>query len=164
MIVLGIDGSLRGTGLAVLDWAGTKGNALHGEVVKVPAKERPSECLRRIRERLDALLAEYRPETAAIEGGFYFAKNPKTALVLGEVRGVCIAECAAAGVPIFEYSPSRAKQNVVGWGQAPKDQVARMVMSMLSMAECPPDDVTDAFAIALCHAHMSRGLAAQTPL
>ncbi len=164
MIVLGIDGSLRGTGLAVLDWAGTQGRALHGEVVKVPQKERHSECLRRIRERVEALLAEYHPEAAAIEGGFYFAKNPKTALVLGEVRGACISACAAAGVPIFEYSPKRAKQNITGWGQAPKEQVARMVMSMLSMTECPADDVTDAYALALCHTHMARGLSAVEPL
>ena len=163
MIILGIDGSLRGTGLAVIEWEGNHGRALHGEVVRVPAKEPHSECLRRIRERVEALIAEYGVEAAALEAGFCF-RNAKTSLVLGEVRGACISACAAAGVPIFEYSPKRAKQNITGWGQAPKEQVARMVMSMLSMSECPPDDVTDAYAIALCHTHMARGLSAVEPL
>lgn len=163
MIVLGIDASLRGTGLAILDWEGNRGRAIHGEVVKVPQKYPHSECLRRIRDRVETLIAAHHPAEAAIEGGFFF-KNPKVALVLGEVRGTVISACAVAAVPVYEYSPRRAKQNVTGWGAAPKDQVARMVMAMLSMTETPSDDVTDAFAIALCHVHARRGLAAVTPL
>ena len=164
MIILGIDGSLRGTGLAVIDWEGNHGRALHGEVVRVPAKELHSECLRRIRERVEALIAEYGVEAAALEAGFCF-RNAKTSLVLGEVRGVAISSCAAAGVPICEYAPSRAKQNVTGWGKAPKDQVARMAMLLLGMAPGEMDDnITDAYAIALCHAHGLKGVAPPEPL
>ena len=163
MRVLGIDASLRGTGLAVVEMQGSRGRALHWEVVKISAKAPHSECLRALRERVDAVLAAQRPDAAAIEGGFFF-KNAKVAMVLGEVRGVAIAGCAAAGVGVYEYSPRRAKQNVTGWGAAPKEQVARMVTAVLGLAEPPPPDAADAFAIALCHAQSARGPFGGEPL
>lgn len=163
MKVLGIDASLRGTGLAVVEVAGARAAARHWEVVKIPARAPHSECLGTLRARLDAVLAAHRPDAAAIEGGFFF-KNAKVALVLGEVRGVAIAGCAAAGVPVYEYSPRRAKQNITGWGAAPKEQVARMVKSVLGLAETPPPDATDALALALCHAHTNRGLRPGEPV
>ena len=157
MKVLGIDASLRGTGLAVVEQRGSRAAAPHWEVVKLPPAAPHSACLKAIRERIDAVLAAHRPEAAALEGGF-FCKNAKVAMVLGEVRGVAISCCAAAGVPVFEYSPRRAKQNVTGWGAAPKEQVAKMVKSVLGLAEAPPADATDAMALALCHAQSSRGI------
>jgi crossover junction endodeoxyribonuclease RuvC len=163
MKILGIDASLRGTGLAVIEQAGARPGARHWEVVKVSAKAPHSECLRRIRERLDAVLAEHRPEAAALEGGFFF-KNAKVAMVLGEVRGTAISACAAAGVPVYEYSPRRAKQNVTGWGAAPKEQVAKMVKAVLGLEEMPPPDATDALALALCHLQSSRGLFKGEPI
>ena len=163
MKVLGIDASLRATGLAVIEQEGSHCRALHWEVVKVPAKEPHSECLRRISERVEAVLAGQKPEVASIEGGFYF-RNAKVALVLGEVRGVVIAACARAGVPVYEYSPRRAKQNITGWGAAPKEQVARMVKSVLGLDEIPPPDAADALALALCHAQTHRGVAPSEPI
>ena len=164
MKILGIDGSLRGTGLAVIEWEGNHGRAVHGEVVKVPASAAHSECLRRIRERVDVLLAEHGVESAAIEAGFCF-KNSKVSLVLGEVRGVAISCCAAAGVPVHEYAPRRAKQNITGWGAAPKEQVARMVQMLLGMRrEDMDDNITDAYAIALCHANALKSVAGTEPL
>ncbi len=163
MKVLGIDASLRGTGLAVIEQQGSRTASRHWEVVKIGARAPHSECLRTIRERLDAVLAAHRPEAAALEGGFFF-KNAKVALVLGEVRGVAIACCAAAGVPVFEYSPRRAKQNITGWGAAPKEQVARMVMAVLGLSEAPPPDATDALALALCHAQSGRGIFKGEPI
>lgn len=163
MKVLGIDASLRGTGLAVIEWRGSRAAALHWEVVKMPAKAPHSACLKTIRERIDAVLAAHRPDAAAMEGGFFF-KNAKVALVLGEVRGVAIASCAAAGVPVYEYSPRRAKQNVTGWGAAPKEQVAKMVRSVLGLEETPPPDATDALALALCHAQTGRGIFLGEPI
>jgi crossover junction endodeoxyribonuclease RuvC len=112
---------------------------------------------------MDAVLATHRPDAAAVEGGFFF-KNAKVAMVLGEVRGVAISSCAAAGVPVYEYSPRRAKQNVTGWGAAPKEQVARMVSSVLGLAEAPPADAADALALALCHAQTSGGLLKGEPI
>ena len=163
MKVLGIDASLRGTGLAVIEQNGSRAGARHWEVVKMPATARHSECLKSIRERIDAVIAAHRPEAAAMEGGF-FCKNAKVAMVLGEVRGVAIASCAAADVPVFEYSPRRAKQNVTGWGAAPKEQVAKMVKSVLGLSETPPVDATDALALALCHAQTSRGIFKSEPV
>ncbi len=163
MKVLGIDASLRGTGLAVIEQQGSRITSRHWEVVKMKATAPHSECLRTIRERMDAVIAAHQPEAAAIEGGFFF-KNAKVAMVLGEVRGVAIACCAAAEVPIYEYSPRRAKQNITGWGAAPKEQVARMVMAVLGLPEAPPLDATDALALALCHAQTSRGLFKGDPL
>lgn len=163
MKVLGIDASLRGTGLAVVEQQGARTVACHWEVVKTHAKAPHSACLKAIRERLDAVLAAHRPDAAAVEGGFFF-KNAKVAMVLGEVRGVAIAGCAAAGVPVFEYSPRSAKRNVTGWGAAPKEQVARMVKAVLGLAETPPADATDAFALALCHAQTRRGVLPGEPI
>lgn len=163
MKVLGIDASLRGTGLAVIEPRGAGAAARHWEVVKLGAQVPHSECLRAIRERIDAVIAAHRPGAAAIEGGF-FCKNAKVAMVLGEVRGVAISCCAAAGVPVFEYSPRRAKQNVTGWGAAPKEQVAKMVKAVLGLAEMPPPDATDALALALCHAQTGRGVFSGEPI
>ena len=163
MKVLGIDASLRGTGLAVIEQQGSRAAARHWAVVKLPAAAPHSTCLKAIRERIDAVIAAHRPDAAAMEGGF-FCKNAKVAMVLGEVRGVAIACCAAAGVPVFEYSPRSAKQNVTGWGAAPKAQVAKMVKAVLGLAETPPPDATDALALALCHAQTSRGLFKSEPV
>ena len=163
MKVLGIDASLRGTGLAVIEQQGSRTTSRHWEVVKMGAKAPHSECLRTLRERMDAVIATHKPEAAAIEGGFFF-KNAKVAMVLGEVRGVAISCCSAAEVPVFEYSPRRAKQNITGWGAAPKEQVARMVMSVLGLPETPPLDATDALALALCHAQTCRGLFKGEPI
>ena len=163
MKVLGIDASLRGTGLAVIEQQGSRVAARHWEVVKIGPKAPHSECLRAIRERLDAVIAAHQPEAAAMEGGF-FCKNAKVAMILGEVRGVAIACCAAAGVPVYEYSPRTAKQNITGWGAAPKEQVARMVVSVLGLAEAPPVDATDALALALCHAQTNRGIFNSEPI
>jgi crossover junction endodeoxyribonuclease RuvC len=163
MKVLGIDASLRGTGLAVIEQQGLRTLSRHWEVVKMGVQAPHSECLRAIRARMDAVLASHRPDAAAVEGGFFF-KNAKVAMVLGEVRGVAIACCAAAGVPVYEYSPRRAKQNITGWGAAPKEQVARMVMSVLGLPAAPPPDATDALALALCHAQTSRGIFKGEPI
>ena len=163
MKVLGIDASLRGTGLAVIERQGPRTLSRHWEVVKISPQAPHSECLKTIRARIDAVIAAHRPDAAAVEGGFFF-KNAKVALVLGEVRGVAISCCAAAAVPIFEYSPRRAKQNVTGWGAAPKEQVARMVKAVLGLDETPPPDATDALALALCHAQSSRGIFQGEPI
>lgn len=163
MKVLGIDASLRGTGLAVIEPQGPRMVSRHWEVVRISPRAPHSECLKALRGRMDAVLAEHRPDAAALEGGFFF-KNAKVAMVLGEVRGVAISCCAAAGVPVFEYSPRRAKQNVTGWGAAPKEQVAKMVKSVLGLSEMPPPDATDAMALALCHAQTGQGIVPHEPI
>ncbi|MGQ9660780.1 MAG: crossover junction endodeoxyribonuclease RuvC, partial [Kiritimatiellia bacterium] len=89
---------------------------------------------------------------AAIEGGFY-CKNVRTALLLGEARGVAIAACAAHGLPVYEYAPRRVKQAIVGFGAADKVQVRRMVARLLALSREPHEDEGDALALAICHLH-----------
>ncbi len=157
--VLGIDTSLRSSGLGVVDAAGSALRLVHQQTVATPARQPLSACLRRLDEALGALLAEYRPEVAAIEG-IFFCKNVKTAVILGEARGVVIARCAAAGVPVYEYPPRRVKQALVGHGDADKEQVGRMVMRLLNLQDLPQEDAGDALAIAICHLHTRTSIAA----
>jgi crossover junction endodeoxyribonuclease RuvC len=109
-----------------------------------------SECLRRIDGGIREIIARTRPELAAIED-IFFAKNARTAMVLGEARGVVIAACATSGIPVYEYAPRRVKQSVTGIGSADKLQVRKMAMVVLGMKEEPQEDAGDALAIALCH-------------
>jgi len=157
--ILGIDTSLRSTGLGVVESSGSRMRCLDCGFLKTSPKWPHSQCLLRIAEGLDDIIKEMRPDAVAIEGAFY-CKNVKTAMVLGEARGVAIAACARHGLPIYEYAPRRVKQAVVGNGRAEKDQVAKMVKVMLGLAEQPQADAADALAIAICHIHNLRNIAA----
>ena len=162
MRALGIDASLRSTGVGVVESKAGRLHAVEYTTIRNPASRPHSTSLRQIQEDLAAILARTRPDTAAIEGGFYF-KNARTALVLGEVRGVVIATCAAAQVPIYEYSPRLVKQALTGFGGAEKDQVAKMMKSILCVAEDVQEDAADALAIAICHLNSQTGIAELRP-
>jgi crossover junction endodeoxyribonuclease RuvC len=153
--VLGIDASLRSTGLAVVEAAGSRMSAVTQDVVCMRKDARLSTCLASILDRTGAMLAATRPDAASIEGAFY-ARNARTSMVLGEARGVAIAACAACGVPVYEYAPRRVKQGLVGYGSATKEQVRRMVMTLLSLRDEPREDAGDALALAICHLHSFR--------
>jgi len=150
--ILGIDTSLRSTGVGIIEATGTEIRAIaYGRIQNKPSVPH-SECLRNIFESISALIEEHRPDCAGIEGAF-FAKNAKTAMVLGQARGTAIAACAVKGVEITEHSPRRVKQAVSGIGTAQKDQVAKMIMRLLGLTEQPQEDAADALAIAICHFH-----------
>lgn len=107
---------------------------------------------------LSAVIAEHKPDQAAIEDVFY-AVNVKTALKLGQVRGVAMLAAATAGLMVAEYAPLAIKSAVVGYGRAEKSQVQEMVMRLLSLPAPPqPADAADALAIAICHIHTSATL------
>jgi len=110
-------------------------------------------------EGLDDIINATHPDVVSIEGAFY-CKNVKTAMVLGEARGVAIAACARHGLAIYEYAPRRVKQALVGYGRAEKDQVAKMVKMLLGLEEQPQSDAADALAIAICHIHNMRNITA----
>lgn len=150
MRAIGIDTSLRSTGIGVVESVGSRLTALDWRVLSNGPSLRVSECLRNLHEGMGAALREMKPAAAAIEGAFYF-KNARTAMVLGQARGVVIAACAEAGVPVFEYAPRRVKQAVVGFGGAQKEQVQAMVKTLLGMDSEPPEDAADALAMAICH-------------
>lgn len=103
--------------------------------------------------RLSSALAEHRPDQVAIEDVFYSA-NVKSALKLGQVRGVAMLAAANAGLQVWEYAPLSIKSAVVGYGRAEKSQVQQMVTTLLRLSEPPtPLDAADALAIAICHLH-----------
>jgi len=153
--ILGVDTSLRSTGLGLIQVRGSRLELIEHALVKNSAAWSLSRCLVNLHAALEAILERGKPGVVAIEG-IFFCKNVRTAVILGEARGVVIASCAAAGVSVYEYSPRRVKQAVVGFGGAGKEQVVRMVMSLLGLREAPPEDAADALAIAICHAHAGK--------
>lgn len=150
--ILGIDTSLRSTGVGIIDARGSELRAIAYGRIRNKPKEPHSKCLENIFNSITALIEEHAPDCAAIEGAF-FAKNAKTAMVLGQARGTAITACAIKGLAITEHSPRKVKSAVVGTGTAQKDQVAKMVMRLLNLDEQPQEDAADALAIAICHYH-----------
>ncbi|MCL4235105.1 MAG: crossover junction endodeoxyribonuclease RuvC [Deltaproteobacteria bacterium] len=111
-----------------------------------PLAERLERIYRGLRERIDALA----PQVAAVESVF-FAANVKSAIVLGQARGVALLAAAHAGLPVHEYSPTQIKKALVGYGRADKPQIAAMVQCLLGLPEPAQADASDALAAALCH-------------
>lgn len=110
---------------------------------------------------LNQKLEEWRPDVVAVEEVFY-SVNAKSALKLGQVRGVALLAAACQGLPVAEYAPLRIKSSVVGYGLAKKEQVQFMVARLLQLSELPqPADAADALAVAICHIHTAQTLALQ---
>lgn len=130
-------------------------------VIKLSPREELPRRLSRIFTQLAEIIAEQRPEQVAIEDVFY-ALNVKSALKLGQVRGVAMLAAASAGLKVAEYSPLTIKSSVVGYGRAEKLQVQHMVTRLLDLPALPqPMDVSDALAIAICHLHTAGTLEKQ---
>ncbi len=150
--VLGIDPSLRGTGLALVEFvSGRQPVLLRCLTVKVAAKLPMAHCLGEINRAVATLVAELRPDHVALEQTIY-VQNFQTAQILGAARGAAIAAAALGQCAVFEYAPLRVKQAVVGRGHASKEQVARTVMGLLGHGRTLALDESDAAAVALCHA------------
>ncbi|MEI6891911.1 MAG: crossover junction endodeoxyribonuclease RuvC [Pontiella sp.] len=150
--ILGIDTSLRSTGVGIIEVRGSEMRALAYGRIRNKPKLPHSQCLENIYVTISDLIEDHKPNCAAIEGVF-FSKNPKTAIVLGQARGAAIAACAVQQLSITEHSPRKVKSAVVGTGTADKIQVAKMVMRLLHLKEQPQEDAADALAIAICHHH-----------
>src|ERR1700684_3847878 len=162
MRVLGIDcgGAYTGYGVVEMDPSGHLLCLTYG-AIKLSPREPLARRLSRIYDGLGGLIVEHQPDEVAIEGIFY-ALNVKSALKLGQVRGVAMLAAAAAGLAVAEYAPLTIKSAVVGYGRAEKQQVQHMVTRLLNLAEIPePPDAADALAIAICHLHTSATLARQ---
>lgn len=160
--ILGIDTSLRGTGVGVIECSGNKMKALGWDVLKMPPRLMVSDCLAKIRCGIIKMIEDHHPVEAAIEGAFFF-QNAKTAMTLGLSRGVAIEVCSSFNIPVYEYAPRKIKQAVTGSGGAGKDQVGRMITTLLNLKEQPAEDACDALAIAICHSHGRTGHAALLP-
>ena len=163
MVVLGIDTSLRSTGYGVLLAEGSRLRALEMGAIRNAPKVPLSACLRNIHTTVAGLIEKHRPDVLALESVIY-GKNAGTMLVLGEARGAVITAAAAAGLPIYEYEPRRVKMAVCGNGLAEKEQVQRMVKTLLGMEELPQNDAADALAIAITHAHSNSLLGMSSPI
>ncbi len=152
MIVLGIDPGLTRCGYAVIAIDGGRSpRALALGVIRTrPTTPLPIR-LAELRSELAALIGQYRPDAVAVEQVF-FQTNVRTAMSVGQASGLALAEAAAAGCRVEQYTPNQVKNAVAGWGGAGKEQVQKMVQARLGLAAVPePPDAADAAALALCH-------------
>jgi len=162
MRVLGIDCGTEYTGYGVVE-PGSNGDliCLGCGVIKVSPRKPLPVRLSAVFRKLAAVIEEHHPDNVAIEDVFY-ALNVKSALKLGQVRGVAMLAASYAGLEVAEYAPLSIKSAVVGYGRAEKQQVQHMVARLLHLPEIPqPPDVADALAIAICHLHTSATLQRQ---
>lgn len=156
MRIIGIDPGTAITGFGIIEINGNKFEVINYDCIRTPAQDSLDQRLCMVFNEIDRLLELYRPEHFAIEE-LFFNKNVKTALAVGHSRGVAILAAARKGLPVFEYTPLQVKQAVVGYGRAEKAQVQFMVKTILGLQQVPkPDDVADALALAICHAHSYR--------
>ena len=147
--VLGVDPGLAVTGYAIVDERGQGGTLVTSGTVKSTTKMPRADRLGRIFDATRALIAEYQPHEVVIEQQ-YVGDNVRSAMVVGEARAAVMVAASVSGLPVFEFPPSSVKESVTGYGGAPKQQVAQMVLIALGLTEVDgPTDVTDAIAIAL---------------
>jgi crossover junction endodeoxyribonuclease RuvC len=154
MRVLGIDcgGEYTGFGVVEQDAAG-KLTCICMGAIRLKVREPLARRLLQVFNELAGTIATHKPDMVAIEDVFY-AANAKSALKLGQVRGVAMLAASYCGLEVAEYAPLAIKSAVVGYGRAEKSQVQEMVMRLLKLQERPePADAADALAIAICHLH-----------
>lgn len=157
-IAIGIDPGTAIVGYAVVSARGDALSLIACDVIRTPAGMLHAERLRLIYQGLVSVIESYHPNEAAMEE-LFFSKNTRTAMTVGQARGVAMLALANAGLSISEYTPRQVKQAVTGYGDAKKDQVGEMVRILLKLSAIPrPDDAADAAAIAICHLHSSHML------
>jgi crossover junction endodeoxyribonuclease RuvC len=163
-VVLGVDPGTQVTGYGVVARTGDGAVSLvECGVVRTQPKAPLAERLRDIFEGVSEVMERNRPDAMAVEAAFY-AKNVRTAIVLGHARGVILLAAALRGLSVAEYPPAEVKNAVVGAGAATKEQVAFMVQRLLRLREPPqPHDAADGVAVALCHAFRGFGPTARVP-
>jgi len=151
LVVLGVDPSLRGTGMAVLEVRGGRCRLCHSEVFRLHRSTPETTCLGQLAVRTEELLGAFPVDTAAVEEAIY-VQNYQTALTLGAARGAILSSLARGGLSIHAYPPLRVKQALVGFGRASKEQVRRTLGQWVEGAdESLTLDESDALALALCH-------------
>lgn len=153
MLIMGIDPGTVITGYAFLRKEGSQHIPVDYGCIKPSPREKLTHRYALIFEAVELLISKFHPDAVAVETQFV-GKNPQVALKVGMARGVVLLAATRHKIPVFEYTPSRAKQAVTGNGRASKEQVQGMIMRLLNLSSLPePADVADALAIAVCHAH-----------
>lgn len=151
MIIMGIDPGIAIVGYGIIEYSGNKATCIDYGAVTTKAHTPLSDRLKKVYEGLNFLIDKYQPKAVAVEE-LFFNNNAKTAIAVGQGRGVCLLSAALADIPVFEYTPLQVKQAVTGYGRADKLQVQNMVKMLLNLKAIPkPDDAADALAIAICH-------------
>ena len=151
--ILGIDPGIAIVGFGFIDKNGSKLTPVQYGCIQTEAHTPEEERLVHVYEGMVQLIEKYEPQMVAFEK-LFFSRNVTTAMSVSQARGVAILAAAQKGLPIAEYTPMQVKQAIVGYGKAEKRQVQEMVRMFLNLQKIPkPDDVADALAVAVCHAH-----------
>ena len=160
---MGIDPGVASTGFGVVQVAGAKMSAVDGGIIEAAPGEPAEGRLARIHEAIAELLRRHKPVAVALED-VYFGKNVRSAMAVGQARGVVLLAAGQRGVPCFDYTPQAVKMAVCGSGAAAKSQVQRMVGTLLGLPQPPKSDhASDALAVAICHAGHIRPAQALEP-
>lgn len=155
MIILGVDPGIATLGYGIIKYEGNKFLTIDYGAVLTSSKSSMPERLAVLHRSLTDLINKYRPDVFSVEE-LFFNKNVKTALTVGHARGIALLAAYENQLDIYEYTPLQVKQAIVGYGRAEKQQIQQMVKVLLNLKSVPkPDDVADALAIAICHAHSS---------
>lgn len=155
MRVLGVDPGTRCTGWGLVERNGSRLAGVEAGVVRTDAKASLETRLRTVYDGLVEVLGRLAPDAVAVEDVFY-AKHASAAIKLGHVRGVTLLAAANAELEVFSYPPALVKRTVAGRGRADKEQLGRLVVTVLGWREVPAADATDALAVAITHAQASR--------
>ncbi len=153
-VFLGIDPGLATIGFGVIEGAGDVFRQVDAGVIKTLPSLSLAERLYIIKQDIEQLLTQYKPQAVGVEE-LFFAKNVTNAIKVAHARGVILESVAAHSIPLFEFTPLEIKNNICGYGQADKKQMQAMVQRLLGLPRPPkPDDAADALGAALCTAHV----------
>ena len=153
MLTLGIDPGTATTGFGVIAEENEKLAFIDHGIISTSSKEESQARLRKIYGEIKNLIVKHQPAVVAIEK-LYFGANTKTAIAVGQARGIALLAAAEFKVPVAEYTPLQVKMALTGYGRAYKKQIQQMVKALLGLNDIPrPDDAADALAIAICHLH-----------
>lgn len=157
MRILGVDPGLQITGYGLIEADGATVRLLEGGVVRPDTSLSLERRLLILHESISAIMGEFQPDYVVVEELYAKYAHPRTAILMGHARGTILLAAAQRGIPFCGYEASLVKRSLTGNGRAPKAQVAHMVCHLLGLATPPsPEDVTDALALALCHASPGR--------
>jgi len=156
MLVLGIDPGTAITGWGLVSREGGELALVDYGTVRTSRDASLPQRLQVLYRELGQVISSHQPSAVAVEK-LFFNKNVRTAMTVGQARGVVLLAVAEAGLPVHEYTPLEVKQSVCGYGRASKEQIQKLVQMLLGLDSIPqPDDASDAIAIAICHIHSSR--------
>lgn len=157
MITLGIDPGIAITGYGIIEEKQDGSlNVIDFGVIRTGAELSQADRLVHLHKRIKSLILLHQPDTGAVEK-LFFERNVRTALNVGQARGIALLVMAEAKLNIGEYTPLEVKQAVTGYGGADKNQVQQMVRTILNLESIPrPDDAADALAVAICHIHSAK--------